>query len=207
MRELPDRRVDVTGQREVDEGQRTRGTRAGGGDLGEPDQRLGRPGAGDDHVGLDELGAEGRQRQRGGGVLGRETVGASGRAVEHRDPRGSAAGEVGDRERRHRTGADDDGPGTRELDAAALQRGTDQGGGGAIDRRLGVRTLADPQRLLEEGVEGRADAAVLLALAQRLAGLAEDLSLADHHRVETGGHLEEVGDRAVVVVDVEVRQQ
>ena len=65
--------------------------------------------------------------------------------------------------------------------------------------------LADAQRLLEQHVEGRADGAALLAEPQRLAGLAEDLALADDHRVEAGGDLEEVGDGAVVVVDVEVR--
>ena len=55
-------------------------------------------------------------------------------------------------------------------------------------------------------VERRTDGAELLAQPQRLAGLAEDLALADDHRVEPGGDVEEVGDRAVVVVDVEVRQ-
>ena len=55
-------------------------------------------------------------------------------------------------------------------------------------------------------VEGGADGADLLAGAERLAGLAEDLALAERHRVEAGGDLEQVRDRAVVVVDVEVRQ-
>ena len=70
-----------------------------------------------------------------------------------------------------------------------------------------MRALADAQRLLEEDVEGRADGAVLLAEPQRLAGLAEDLALADDHRVEAGGDVEEVGDGALVVVDVEVRHE
>ena len=43
----------------------------------------------------------------------------------------------------------------------------------------------------------------LLAGAQRLADLAEDLALADHHRVEPGRHLEQVRDRRLVVVHVE----
>ena len=47
----------------------------------------------------------------------------------------------------------------------------------------------------------------LLATSQRVTGLAEDLGLADGHRVEPGGDLEEVGHRAVVVVDVEVGQE
>ena len=40
---------------------------------------------------------------------------------------------------------------------------------------------------------------------ERLADLAEDLALADDHRVEPGGDREQVRDRAVVVVHVEVR--
>ena len=43
-------------------------------------------------------------------------------------------------------------------------------------------------------------------LLQRLAGLAEDLALAERHRVEPGDDLEQVRHRAVVVVDVQVRQ-
>ena len=83
----------------------------------------------------------------------------------------------------------------------------DERRGGAVDVGLGVRALADAQRLLEEHVEGGSDGAELLADPQRVAGLAEDLALADDHRVEPGGDVEEVGDRAVVVVDVEVGHQ
>ena len=122
-------------------------------------------------------------------------------------PAGAAAREVGDRQRGHRAGADDECAGTGDGHGAALEGGADQRRGGAVDVGLGVGPLADAQRLLEEGVEGRADGAVLLADAQRLAGLAEDLALADDHRVESGGDLEEVRDGALVVVDVEVRQQ
>ena len=92
-------------------------------------------------------------------------------------------------------------------DAAALECGADEGRRSAVDVGLGVGTLADPQGLLEEGVEGGADGAVLLADPQRVAGLAEDLALADDHRVESGRDLEQVRDGALVVVDVEVWQQ
>ena len=46
--------------------------------------------------------------------------------------------------------------------------------------------------------------ALLLGELPRVAHLAEDLALADDHRVEPGGDAEEVRDRAVVVVRVEV---
>ena len=71
---------------------------------------------------------------------------------------------------------------------------------------LGVSALADAQRLLEERVERRPDGAVLLAEAQRVAGLAEDLALPEDHRLQAGRDAEEVGHRALVVVDVEVRE-
>ena len=89
----------------------------------------------------------------------------------------------------------------------AVESGRDQGRRRAVDAGLGMGALADPQGLLEEGVEHRADGALLLPEAEGVAGLAEDLRLADGHRVQSGGHAEEVGHRAVVVVDVEVRRR
>ena len=91
--------------------------------------------------------------------------------------------------------------------ADAVEGGGHQRGRGLVDAGLGVGSLADPQRLLEQHVEGGPHGAGLLAAGQRVSGLAEDLGLADGHRVEPGGDLEEVGHRAVVVVDVEVGQE
>ena len=88
----------------------------------------------------------------------------------------------------------------------AGQRGGDDARSHPVDVGLGVRALADAQGLLEQHVERGADGAGLLADAQRLAGLAQDLALAEHHRVQPGGDVEQVRDRAVVVVHVEVRQ-
>src|SRR3546814_3389024 len=51
------------------------------------------------------------------------------------------------------------------------------------------------------------DGADLLAVAQRLTRLTEDLALADDHRVEAGHDVEEVRDRAVVIVHVEAGEQ
>ena len=99
------------------------------------------------------------------------------------------------------------------LPAEVADRGADRSsaaltseGAAQVDVGLGAGALADPEGLLEQHVEGGADGAELLAEAERLAGLAEDLALADGHGVQAGGDLEEVGDGAVVVVHVEVRQ-
>jgi hypothetical protein len=78
---------------------------------------------------------------------------------------------------------------------------------GAIDAGLGVRALADAQRLLHQLVQQPTDALRLDGRLVCLAQLAEDLRLADHHRIETGGDPEGVVDRGLVVVDVEVRRQ
>ena len=51
------------------------------------------------------------------------------------------------------------------------------------------------------------DAALALRDLPRRADLAEDLALAEHGRVEAGGDLEQMGDRGVVVLAVQVRVQ
>ena len=67
-----------------------------------------------------------------------------------------------------------------------------------------MAALADAERLLEEGVERRADGGLGLRAVQRLADLAEDLALAEDHRVQAGGDREQVRDGGVVVVHVHV---
>ena len=104
--------------------------------------------------------------------------------------------------------ADDDHAPARDptdMLGGTVERGGDERGRGQVDVGLGVRALAHPQRLLEEHVQSGADRAALLPEAQRVAGLAQDLALTDDHRVEAGGDVEEMGDRTVVVVHVEVR--
>ena len=75
------------------------------------------------------------------------------------------------------------------------------------DGGLGADPLADHQRVAEEQVHRGACAALDLRDLPRLADLAEDLGLADHRRVEPGRDLEQVPDRGVVVMRVEMRVQ
>ena len=71
------------------------------------------------------------------------------------------------------------------------------------DRGLGAGPLAHFDRVAERARQQRPAGRLVLGRVPRLAHLAEDLALADDHRVEAGGHAEEVRDRGVVVVRVQ----
>ena len=70
------------------------------------------------------------------------------------------------------------------------------------DARLRAHLLAHLERLAEEPVEDRPGRPLLGGELPGLAHLALDLALAHDHRVEAGGHPEELGGRAVVAQDV-----
>ena len=72
------------------------------------------------------------------------------------------------------------------------------------DAGVGAGPLAGLEGVAEQQVEGRPGGALLAGPVPGLLHLAEDLALAEHGRVEPGGHAEEVGDGRGVVVDVEV---
>ena len=194
--------LDVVGQGQVDHGQ---GPLPPGHHLGGHEHAR-RAGARDHEVGGGHLGGQLGEGRGADAVLGGEAAGALGRAVDDDDVGGPAAGQRRGGEGGHRAGAHHDRPAAEDL-ADPVERGRHEGRRELVDGRLGVHALADAQGLLEQHVERRADRPGLLAAGQRLAGLAEDLALADRHRVEPGRHLEQVRDRPVVVVDVEVRQQ
>ena len=131
-----------------------------------------------------------------------------GRAVDDDDVGGTAAGQRGGGEGGHRAGArrrrPPGGRGPRRIRSSAAD--TRVGAAWSMPVSACAR-LPTRRACWNSTLSGRADRAGLLPAGQRIAGLAEDLRLADRHRVEPGGHLEQVGDRPVVVVDVEVRQQ
>ena len=86
-----------------------------------------------------------------------------------------------------------------------LDRGVGDRGGRPGDGGLGAGPLADLEGVAEQQVQRRAGTALVLGQLPGGTDLAEDLVLAEHGRVEPGGHLEQVGDRGVVVLAVEVR--
>ena len=197
----------VVGQRQVDDGQRTPGALPRAGHDGQRQDHAGRAGARDQQVGVGQLLLHGRERDRPPVVLLGEAAGAGVGAARDHDLGGAEAAHRGDGEAGHRAGADDQDAlalDRADLGGRATERKGDEGGRGPLHVGLRVHALADPQGLLEEHVERGAHGAGLLAHPQRVPDLPEDLALADHHRVETRGHPEGVGDGAVVVVDVEV---
>ncbi|SCF85846.1 hypothetical protein GA0115254_119884 [Streptomyces sp. Ncost-T10-10d] len=139
-------------------------------------------GAGPGPVGDDDLGDAGTG-QSGGGQRGHRAC------ADHQGT--LAPGPVGD----IRTG--------REL----LETEGDERLPGPVDPGLAVGTLTDPQGLLEQVVQQPAGGVQLLPQRQRVLDLAEDLALADDHRVQPAGHREEVVDSPVLVVHIEIRSE
>ena len=87
--------------------------------------------------------------------------------------------------------------------AGQLHGGIAHGGGPLVDPRLGAHGLADLEALVEQAVQdrpgvlpGRADVVGRLDLPQ-------DLVLAQHHGVQTGGHPEQVAHRLLLLGRVE----
>ena len=126
--------------------------------------------------------------------------------VRDRRDRGATGAQVARGQLAHLAGAD-------EQHGAAVEIAEDllceRGGGGRhrrralADRGLDARATARVQRLAEEAVEQRAGRTDLEGIAH----LAEDLALAGHERVETGGDAEQVEGGAVVAEPVEHRRE
>ena len=115
--------------------------------------------------------------------------------------------EGGDGEPGHRAGSDDERLGLLEradVGHRRGERGVEERLGDAVERGLGVGPLADAQRLLEGAGEVAGERTGVLRGGEGLAELAEDLRLAERHRVEAGGKGEEVLHRLGVEVHVDV---
>ena len=97
----------------------------------------------------------------------------------------------------------------RPASPPSAQRGVgeglgDDGGARGVDAGVGVHPLADAQRLLGELVQHAPDRARARRRGVGVAELAEDLRLADDHRVEPRRHREQVLHGRARVVDVDV---
>jgi len=88
----------------------------------------------------------------------------------------------------HRPGPDDQHPGVgkgpQEV-GGHLETGLDQRHADAVDARLGVRSFAHPEGLLEQRAERTAGLTPFLGTTKRLPQLPQDLALAHRHFVQT----------------------
>ena len=191
-------RCHISGQRQVDDAEHRRT-----GQIGRFDGEGAGAGAGDQDVGLGQCSRQVVQRDRAAADGLGEPLGPGQGAVGAADlcpgRRGGPGGQA-----RHGSGADDQHPAAGQITTLGGQQlvgRADQGASGGSDPGLGLHPLTHPDRLLEQGIEHRADGAVGLAEAQRVLDLTEDLVLPHHHRVEAAGHGERVGDRTFVEVD------
>ena len=125
-----------------------------------------------------------------------------------------ARDQVRDRQAAHGAGTDHDGGpageirrSTRRLRGGTVERHGHHRGARRVDAGLRMHPLADAQRLLSEFVQDASNR--LLRVGRRVgrADLAEDLLLADHHRIETAGHREQMLGRGLAVAHVGVLGQ
>ena len=102
-------------------------------------------------------------------------------------------------EHQHRDAVERTQPLARHRDGGLRHRGDV-----AADRRLGAGPLAGLDRVTEQRREHRAGGVFVLARLPRPPHLTEHFVFAHDRRVETGGHTEEMANRLLVVVRVEV---
>jgi hypothetical protein len=86
-------------------------------------------------------------------------------------------------------------------------RGRGHRRGGAAEVRLGPHPLGAPERGGADAGQLAAGGAQPLRLLEGVLHLAEDLGLTEDHRVQAGGHPEEVEHRGLATMGVEVGKQ
>ncbi len=142
--------------------------------------------------------------------LARELDGAIERAVREHQRADAVRLEMPRDELRHLARADQHRGLVRER-LEDLQREVDRdradGDAPRRDAGLGAHALRDRERLVEDAVEDGAGRARLGGEVVEALQLAEDLRLADHHRVEARRHAEEMADGVAVVMDEEMLRE
>ena len=188
-RHLPDGRVHVARQRQVDQRQpRAAGRPAATQQLG-VDQRVRRRGRQEGEVRRGQLGRQlGQVHDRGTG--GGEPVGVPAGAVAHGHPRTEGDAAV-DHRRRHLPGADQQQPAAGQVAGHRVDgRGRDRPAGGG-DAGAPVRAAGGADRRVEQPIQ-RDVAARLPARLGRGSDLAGHLGLAEHERLHAGGDPQQV---------------
>jgi hypothetical protein len=196
--------LDVPREAEVADHQRAPGTSR---DVLGGEHRGLRAGAAHHDVGHCDRGGDAahRHRPRGHTLLdarGGDSGGLGLGAVGDGDLTDPGLAQLGGGERAHRTGADDQRVLPRDVPGSGERLRHDRGAQ-LVQTGLGVHSLADPQGGLDQLVQRAAHSARVARGGVRGADLAEDLGLADDHRVQPGGDREQVLDRRARVVDVQ----
>ena len=134
----------------------------------------------------------------------------AGRAAGDHDLGDALAAQVLRGERADLAGADDEHAASFET-AENLARQRDRGKadrhGAFAERRLGADPLADAERPVERLAQERSGAVTLGGGLEGVLHLSEDLRLADHERIESRRHAEQVPRRRHVAVGEQVRQE
>ena len=150
------------------------------------------------------------ERHRRAAEVARQLDGAVERAVGDHHVADAVAEQMARRQLAHLAGADQHRGlvlETVEDRARQLDRRRADRHRAAGDAGLGAHPLGDRERLVEPAVQHRAGGADAGGAGVELLQLAEDLRLADHHRVEARGDAEEMADRVAPASSVEMRRQ
>jgi len=210
-RQVRDIGGDVARQPEIHEHPGSARTRVAGSQQGlGGDDVSERPAARDDEVGAGQGIREVGQRERKTTRRGSQALGLSQRPVDDDQLGGPQPRDRGGRQAAHRAGADDQDAGTfkgsQEI-GSQPQSGFDQRHADPVDAGLGMGAFAHPQGLLEQLAESPAGLSPQLGGTKRHPQLSQDLALTNGHRLEATGDGEQVGNRPVLVVDVEMLTQ
>jgi len=170
------------------------------------DDGLARGGGGDHHVGLGEVLRKVGQRDRVAAVAAGEVLRGLQRAVRHDQPARLLVGEVARGQLDGVAGADQQYAGLAQVGEHLLgeaHRGERHRHGVCADAGFGAHPLGHREGVLQQAVQRRLQR---VRLARKLVGilhLAEDLRLAQHHRIQPGGDAEQVARRVLLVVAVQ----
>ncbi len=150
------------------------------------------------------------QRDRGGSEARGQLLAALERPVGDGDRLRVPGGEVRGGEIDHLAGADQQQVlvGERRVDALGeLDRRRGHRNRRAADVGVASHVLRHRERALEKAVEDQAQSARRFGAAHRLLHLAENLRLAEHHRIEPAGDAKGVRDRAILRQRVDIRME
>ncbi|MCW0417707.1 hypothetical protein NB689_003461 [Xanthomonas sacchari] len=179
-------------------------------DLGPCHHRLARGGGREHHVGLVQVALQFAQRQRHATVAAGQFLRVGEGAVGDQQTPHAALAEMLGGQLDGLAGADQQHGGFAEPGEGTLRQA--HRGGGDRDRigahaGVGARALGHREGLLEQAVQAAAHRPMFACQRPGVLHLAEDLRLAQHHRVQPGGDPEQVPHRVRVLVLVQIAVQ